>query len=285
MDEAGEGEFGRTRAAADLRRRLRTPSPRSPARASRMAAARPLGPEPITTARGFGCERPISGYCRRDGEETSRQQRYGIHAHRRRRMGHGRRRMGIRLGTAGRRRIDRGHPRGARRRRELDRHRGRLRPGPFRGSGGARAGRALRTGPTSSPSASGCGTSSGEISRLLKADSVRRECEASLRRLKVDAIDLYQIHWPEPDADIEEGWSDAGQAAGRRQGALDRRLQFQRGADGALPRDRARSPRCSRPIRPSRRRWRRRFCPTACGTGSASIVYSPMKIGPAHRRR
>ena len=46
-----------------------------------------------------------------------------------------------------------------------------------------------------------------EIQKSLKADSIRRECEASLRRLKVDAIDLYQIHWPEPDEDIEEGWS------------------------------------------------------------------------------
>jgi len=47
----------------------------------------------------------------------------------------------------------------------------------------------------------------GEIKGNLKADSVRRECEASLRRLRVERIDLYQIHWPEPDADIEEGWS------------------------------------------------------------------------------
>jgi aryl-alcohol dehydrogenase-like predicted oxidoreductase len=46
-----------------------------------------------------------------------------------------------------------------------------------------------------------------EIGKSLKADSVRRECESSLRRLKVDVIDLYQIHWPEPDEDIEEGWS------------------------------------------------------------------------------
>ena len=45
-----------------------------------------------------------------------------------------------------------------------------------------------------------------QIYKSLKADSVRRECEASLRRLKVDTIDLYQIHWPEPDEDIEEGW-------------------------------------------------------------------------------
>jgi aryl-alcohol dehydrogenase-like predicted oxidoreductase len=45
-----------------------------------------------------------------------------------------------------------------------------------------------------------------QIYKSLKADSIRRECEASLRRLKVDVIDLYQIHWPEPDEDIEEGW-------------------------------------------------------------------------------
>ncbi len=47
----------------------------------------------------------------------------------------------------------------------------------------------------------------GQIGRSLKRDSIRRECEASLRRLQVEAIDLYQIHWPDPDPDIEEGWS------------------------------------------------------------------------------
>lgn len=46
-----------------------------------------------------------------------------------------------------------------------------------------------------------------QIGKRLKADSVRRECEDSLRRLKVDVIDLYQIHWPEPDEDVEEGWA------------------------------------------------------------------------------
>jgi aryl-alcohol dehydrogenase-like predicted oxidoreductase len=48
----------------------------------------------------------------------------------------------------------------------------------------------------------------GEIGKSLKADSVRRELEASLRRLQVDTIDLYQIHWPEPDEQVEEGWSE-----------------------------------------------------------------------------
>jgi aryl-alcohol dehydrogenase-like predicted oxidoreductase len=41
----------------------------------------------------------------------------------------------------------------------------------------------------------------------LKRDSILREAEASLGRLGVDAIDLYQIHWPIPEEDIEEGWS------------------------------------------------------------------------------
>jgi aryl-alcohol dehydrogenase-like predicted oxidoreductase len=41
----------------------------------------------------------------------------------------------------------------------------------------------------------------------LKRDSILREAEASLERLGVEAIDLYQIHWPIPDGDIEEGWA------------------------------------------------------------------------------
>jgi aryl-alcohol dehydrogenase-like predicted oxidoreductase len=41
----------------------------------------------------------------------------------------------------------------------------------------------------------------------LKRDSILREAHASLERLGVDAIDLYQIHWPIPEEDIEEGWA------------------------------------------------------------------------------
>ncbi|MFO0978707.1 MAG: aldo/keto reductase [Planctomycetaceae bacterium] len=46
----------------------------------------------------------------------------------------------------------------------------------------------------------------GEIGKCLRRDSVIAECEASLKRLNVDCIDLYQMHWPEPDEEIEEGW-------------------------------------------------------------------------------
>jgi aryl-alcohol dehydrogenase-like predicted oxidoreductase len=41
----------------------------------------------------------------------------------------------------------------------------------------------------------------------LSRDSILREIDKSLTRLGVDAIDLYQIHWPIPDRDIEEGWA------------------------------------------------------------------------------
>jgi aryl-alcohol dehydrogenase-like predicted oxidoreductase len=43
-----------------------------------------------------------------------------------------------------------------------------------------------------------------EITNSLK--QIRREAEASLRRLQVEAIDLYQVHWPKPDEEIEEAW-------------------------------------------------------------------------------
>jgi aryl-alcohol dehydrogenase-like predicted oxidoreductase len=59
----------------------------------------------------------------------------------------------------------------------------------------------------------------GRVYRSLKAASVRQECEASLRRLRIDVIDLYQIHWPPEDdgPDLEEGWSalDALQREGK----------------------------------------------------------------------
>jgi len=49
----------------------------------------------------------------------------------------------------------------------------------------------------------------GYVHRDLSADSIRLECEDSLRRLNVDAIDLYQIHWPTDN--LEEGWSAMAQ--------------------------------------------------------------------------
>ena len=52
------------------------------------------------------------------------------------------------------------------------------------------------------------GDRQGNVHKVLKADSIRRECEDSLRRLRVEAIDLYQIHWPTDDpAENDEGWA------------------------------------------------------------------------------
>jgi aryl-alcohol dehydrogenase-like predicted oxidoreductase len=45
------------------------------------------------------------------------------------------------------------------------------------------------------------------VEHNLKRDSILREADASLKRLGIDAIDLYQIHWPIPTRDIEEGWA------------------------------------------------------------------------------
>lgn len=48
----------------------------------------------------------------------------------------------------------------------------------------------------------------GKVYGSLRATSIRRELEGSLRRLRREVIDLYQIHWPDPQAEIEEGWSE-----------------------------------------------------------------------------
>jgi aryl-alcohol dehydrogenase-like predicted oxidoreductase len=49
----------------------------------------------------------------------------------------------------------------------------------------------------------------GRLSRKLAAATIRQECEASLTRLRVETIDLYQVHWPpENDAELEEGWAE-----------------------------------------------------------------------------
>ncbi|MBM4027385.1 MAG: aldo/keto reductase [Planctomycetes bacterium] len=47
----------------------------------------------------------------------------------------------------------------------------------------------------------------------LKRDSIRRECHASLQRLGVERIDLYQMHWPDPPQDIEEAWEEMARLA------------------------------------------------------------------------
>jgi len=75
-------------------------------------------------------------------------------------------------------------------------------------------GRALRELPEQPFVATKCGLVWDDSRRTrsqLTSSSVRKECEASLRRLGVDVIDLYQIHWPNPDEQIEEAWSTIAQ--------------------------------------------------------------------------
>jgi aryl-alcohol dehydrogenase-like predicted oxidoreductase len=58
-----------------------------------------------------------------------------------------------------------------------------------------------------------------KVDYSLHASSVRRECENSLRRLGVDTIDLYQVHWPADDpAETDEGWREL--AALKREGKV-----------------------------------------------------------------
>lgn len=53
-----------------------------------------------------------------------------------------------------------------------------------------------------------CSMTWGEDRQIVRSlKSIRQECEASLRRLKLETIDLYQVHWPMPDEEIEEGWA------------------------------------------------------------------------------
>ena len=79
------------------------------------------------------------------------------------------------------------------------------------GASEALVGRALRQIPPSDRPlvATKCGRimqKDGTVKGCLKKESVVAECEASLQRLGVEHIDLYQIHWPDPDEDIEEAW-------------------------------------------------------------------------------
>jgi len=73
--------------------------------------------------------------------------------------------------------------------------------------------RALKTWPGPRPYVfTKCGLrwdAEGNVKKVLSSDSIRHEVEDSLRRLSVEVIDLYQIHWPpDPDsAELEEGWS------------------------------------------------------------------------------
>jgi aryl-alcohol dehydrogenase-like predicted oxidoreductase len=118
----------------------------------------------------------------------------------------------------------------------------------------------------------------GEISSGLKADSVRRECEASLRRLAVDTIDLYQIHWPMPDSDVEEGWSTLAKL--QQEGKV-RWIGVSNFTPAQLERCRAIAPITSLqpPYSAVSPDVARETLPYCAQHGIGAIVYSPMKSG------
>jgi aryl-alcohol dehydrogenase-like predicted oxidoreductase len=117
-----------------------------------------------------------------------------------------------------------------------------------------------------------------EISPSLKAGSIRRECEASLRRLKVDTIDLYQIHWPEPDPDVEEGWTTLAQL--KQEGKV-RWIGVSNFNVTQLERIRKIAPITSLqpPYSAISPEVEQEILPYCAGHGIGVIVYSPMKSG------
>jgi len=117
-----------------------------------------------------------------------------------------------------------------------------------------------------------------EISYRLKSDSLRRECEASLRRLQVDTIDLYQIHWPNPDPDIEEGWSALAQL--KEEGKV-RHIGVSNFDVGQLRRAQAIAPVTSLqpPYSLVNRRVEEEILPFAAREKIGVIAYSPMGSG------
>ena len=117
-----------------------------------------------------------------------------------------------------------------------------------------------------------------QISHSLQAKSIQRECEASLRRLRVDAIDLYQIHWPDPDEDIEEGW--AAMAALQKQGKV-RHIGVSNFNIEQMKRAQAIAPITSLQPRYSllHRDIEEEILPFAAGEKIGVIAYSPMASG------
>jgi aryl-alcohol dehydrogenase-like predicted oxidoreductase len=116
------------------------------------------------------------------------------------------------------------------------------------------------------------------VKHVLKRDSVLREAEASLQRLNVEAIDLYQIHWPNPEADIEEGW--AALAELKEQGLV-RHLGVSNFSAGQLRRIQGIAP--VETIQPQysliSRDAEGELLPYAERAGIGVIVYSPMGSG------
>ncbi len=120
--------------------------------------------------------------------------------------------------------------------------------------------------------------SDGRIGASLKAQSIRHECEASLRRLKTEVIDLYQIHWPEPDEDIEEGWAKVAKL--KKEGQV-RHIGVSNFDVKQMKRAQAVAPITSLqpPYAVARREIEKEILPYCAAENIGVIVYSPMYAG------
>lgn len=118
----------------------------------------------------------------------------------------------------------------------------------------------------------------GQIGKSLKRDSIRREVEASLRRLKLDVIDLYQVHWPEPDEDVEEGWETMARL--KEEGKV-KWIGVSNFSEAQMKRAQAIAPITSLqpPYSLVQREVEESILPHAAATNVGVIVYSPMKNG------
>jgi aryl-alcohol dehydrogenase-like predicted oxidoreductase len=112
----------------------------------------------------------------------------------------------------------------------------------------------------------------------LRRDSLRRELEGSLSRLGVEAVDLYQIHWPIPDAEIEEGWTTLVEL---REEGLVRHIGVSNFSVGQLRRIQQIAPveTLQPPYSLVDREAEREILPFAEREGIGVIVYSPMGSG------
>jgi aryl-alcohol dehydrogenase-like predicted oxidoreductase len=120
----------------------------------------------------------------------------------------------------------------------------------------------------------------GTVLKVLSADSIRREVEDSLRRLSVDVIDLYQIHWP-PDPDspaFEAGWSTLSDV--KREGKV-RWIGLSNCNVKQLKRAKAIAPVTSLqpPYSLVRREIEEDILPYCLREGIGVLVYSPMASG------
>ena len=138
------------------------------------------------------------------------------------------------------------------------------------------------SGRSSSPSAAWCGTRTTAWRRpahVLRPESIRRECEASLRRLGVERIDLYQFHWPdETGTPVEDSWDEMARLVDEGKVRAAGVSNFDVGAARALRGDPARGLAAAAVLAHPARAAAREI-PWCATHGTGVIVYSPMQSG------